>query len=80
MFEAIKEFARGDMGLILGGVLLFMGICSYVVFQFILAPKLREREDEQMKKTIALLDKVSLFECIGFCLAGSLLLFWHFTG
>lgn len=80
MFEAVKEFARGDMGAILGGVFLFMAMSSYVVFQLVIMPKLRERNDEQAQKTIALLDKVSIFECIGFSLAGVLLIFWHFSG
>lgn len=80
MFEAIKEYARTDIGLILGFVFLFMGISSYVVFRFVIAPKLRERNDEQTQKTVALLDKVSIFECIGFSLAGSLLVYWHFSG
>jgi hypothetical protein len=78
--ESIKTFAHTDMGLILGAVFLFMGISSYVVFQFILLPKLKERNDEKTQKAIALLYKVSIFECIGFSLAGSLLLFWHFSG
>lgn len=79
MFEGIKEFARGDMGLILGGLFLFMAISSIVVFRFILMPRLRERNDEQAQKSLAMLDKISIFECIGFSLTGSLLVFWHFT-
>ncbi len=80
MFEGIKEFARGDMGLILGCLFLFMAVSSTVVFRFIIMPKLRERNDEQAQKSLAMLDKISILECIGFSLAGCLLIFWHFTG
>jgi hypothetical protein len=78
--ESLMGFAKSDVGAILGGVLIVMGITGYALFQHIMLPKLREYSTENAAKNVNLLDKLSKIELIVFCVAGATLLYLHFRG